>query len=104
MDRATYEAQVFGQIINAVMNPKRVGPLKRSTLPHVRECEDGTGCRWEADYTYRIEEDDVEATITTLRFVTDGPEFLIPLNAVAPRFIADMEWEIAETIAAEELP
>ena len=101
MDRATYEANVYGAIFDALMSPPRKrSAVRTSHVPYEMPTEDGSGCRWLADYTWVEEDGNAMVTVTALTFATDGPQFVVPLNAVATKFVADLEYEIGSEIEA----
>ena len=104
MDRATYEAKVMDAILGALMAPpsRKCTNVEHSDLPYERPLEDDSGCRWLVDYSYQIEEGNALVTVTRLTLATDGPEFVIPLNAVSSRWLRDLEYEIAGELEDEQ--
>ena len=103
MDRATYEANVYGAIFDALMAPpsRKCSNVEYSDLPYERELDDHSGCRWLVDYKFQTEDGNALVTVTKLSLGTDGPTIEVPLNAVSSRFLRDLEYEIAEEIQAE---
>ena len=105
MDRATYEAQTVGLILDALLapRPKAKPALARnsSVQPYVTDDWSPPGCSLEFDYQFEFEspEDMPLVYVTACRFMAhDGTEYPVKLSSLDARWLSGIESLISDEI------
>ena len=96
-------ASFIREATGAQMRLIRGEAWRTSTIPYVRETEDGSGSSWEFDYRWLTESGDMPTVqVTALRLVTNsGAEYPVKLRDVCGRWLAECESLIADEVAED---